>query len=79
MHTIEDDLLDGLAKAGAFPEDMKDNMGKVRSLIIGDLMTTSYDVYDIQYTQWGRDFISSLVWSNRAKYSMSHRSHTGLL
>ena len=31
MLTIEEDLLEALSKAGAFPEEMKDNLGKVRS------------------------------------------------
>ena len=28
--TIEEDLIEALAKAEAFPEEMKDNLGKVR-------------------------------------------------
>ena len=28
--TIEEDLIEALCKAGAFPEEMKDNLGKVK-------------------------------------------------
>ena len=30
VSTIEEDLLEALCKAEAFPEEMKDNLGKVR-------------------------------------------------
>lgn len=29
VRTIEEDLLNALSKAGSFPEEMKDNLGKV--------------------------------------------------
>ena len=33
VHTIEDDLLAALAKAGAFSEEMRDNLGKVMEIL----------------------------------------------
>lgn len=34
VHTIEEELLEALCKAGAFPEDMKDNLGKVSKEVV---------------------------------------------
>ena len=34
VRTIEEELLEALCKAGAFPEDIKDNLGKVSNEVV---------------------------------------------
>lgn len=38
--TIEEDLIEALCKAEAFPEEMKDNLGKVRRQLRNSCMSS---------------------------------------